>query len=1039
MLLAACSGGGGGSSSPGIPGQELSKPGGGTFFVDPNQGGGATRLHLAEMFWARLVDIHDIDSSGRVNLAPVFRDFAINENVQSDASNYHLETNPITQKTRLVILRERVARDAGLGTFDSLLRSAGDALPPLIPKHDDGSTGDQYSFVARNATLVLRFDDVLDDDLEAQQDLFETVRTLAGYPPETPFLARQIFDPNHGAIVAGGFHSTRVLIDLTVSEAEAASMVVPQPLNAVGLPASLETTTSPDVSVRIPTRVDFGAGQFKLLRGLSGVGLAPNENGPVDTSSTTVEIVRAMRSGSPSDQNNGFMLDLNSPEVVGGWALRIDSALPDPQGQAGFDYLIDVTFTTVCRGAPESGDVISIGDVFFDVVLDSAGPDVNGQVLDLHARSLSDQPLGGGGSLLGNALFLSTFVPSSASVPSGCWLNFTPPPVTLPAEGVSTSTQVLVRFSEPMDPSSMSPFDNLFVVRGDSNTVVFPTNLIVGKLSVSTDLKEFTFNPSLPLPHGTNTPEIYHVRVSGPTDLAGNALVNVLPPINFTMDAGQPAQQTGGTVLRFTGTDELEPIGVPDLRGQFFVDFDRQLIRPRPVVFASYPADRINPVPSIMIPFPPGVQTPLSPLGSRLQTVWRYCDLGWQVLDETKYNLDVFGLSWAPIGGQVISDFFEQFEIRLAHSRRQPDEAISGNLLPKYREAGLVGGPATFAQNLLVDPLSPQKVVHERTLGYQINGADLFLTASGSIMLPFPLNRGAGAPVTYTWRDTAVLAKGGPIAAGIPLDIESGNPLQLEQNSGYVAGKDEVPSFGLPLLLEYRCFPSDTGLGLNALDISLAINSSALPAFRSFSTGGFNTAGAAVERNPDQELVPRGGFNPSSIPLPGAATARSDDNSFYIGQLDAVTRLSRVHTVWIDTSINNPDFLDPIVLPTDNDLPSGTAIIVEYRGADGFVISDVPELGLVDETTFPFNAQRLNAYGDIFAIVPETGVDTFEVLGSSTFLGQVNYVNGTGTWANDIDTIDGAQYVQMRITFVNNIETGLSSELSAIGIAYSGQ
>jgi hypothetical protein len=37
------------------------------------------------------------------------------------------------------------------------------------------------------------------------------------------------------------------------------------------------------------------------------------------------------------------------------------------------------------------------------------------------------------------------------------------------------------------------------------------------------------------------------------------------------------------------------------------------------------------------------VQTPLSPLGSKLQALWRYCDLGFSVRDETKYDVDVVG------------------------------------------------------------------------------------------------------------------------------------------------------------------------------------------------------------------------------------------------------------------------------------------------------------------------------------------------------------------------------------------------------------
>jgi hypothetical protein len=1033
--VSACGsgGGGGGQESTGVPGEELAKPGGGTFFVDFNQGGNATRLHLVEMFWARLVDVHDIDDLGGVDLEPVFRDFAISENIQSDGTNYRLETNPISQKTRLVVLRQRGAPDAGLGTFDSLLRSAAEGLPPIVPRHDDGSTGDQYPFVVRNGAIVMRFDDVLDDDVEAQQDLIETVRVGVNYPPVTPFPNRLIFDPNHGALVGGEFHSTRVLIDLTVSETESVAMVVPQPVNTVGLPPSLTTTTNPNVSVRMPTRTDFGSGQFKLLRGLSGVPLSPLENGPVDRTVATRDIVRAMRSGNPSDSNKGFLLDLSPPEILGAWSLTVENALDAPGGLPGFDYLLDVTFTTICRGAPQASDVVSIGESFLEVIQDSAAPDVDGLVQGLRVRSLSDVPIQAGTGLLGNALFLSTFNPSDP-VPPGCWITFAPAPTALPTLGVSTSARVTVRFSEPMEPSSISPFDNFYVVRGDTSTQVIPTNLFVGEITPTSDLKEFTFNPTRPLPHDTDTAETYHVRIDGPTDLAGNALGATPAGINFEMEASQPAVRNGGTVLRFGGTDELEPIGFSDLRGQFFLDFDRKVIRPRQALFSSYPADRTNPVPSIMIPFLRGVQTPLSPLGSKLQTVWRYCDLGWQVLDETKYNLDVFGLSWAPRNGQVVNDFFENFEIRLSHSRRLPDETIDAFLLPKYPNSGL---NTAFLSNILGDPLSPQKVVHPRSLGYQVNVADLFLASSGTVMIPFPLNRVLDEAVTYTWRDTSVLSLGGANGPGVPLDIEADAPLFLENAFGYVADVNEVPSFGLPLLLEYRCFPSNQGLGLNPLDISLAVNSSPLPSFRAYSTGGINQSGIPVIRNPDEEQVARGGFNPLANP-PGSPTTRADDNSFYIGQLDVVTRLSRVHSVWINTSLENPDFFDPVILPTEAEQPEGTAIIVEYRGADGFTLGELDGVvgNPVNESVFPFNAQRLNAYGDIFVIVRIGGTNTHKILGSDVFPGSVQYVTGNRNWVDDIDTVDTAKYLQLRITFASNIDTGLSPELSAVGITY---
>ena len=226
-------------------------------------------------------------------------------------------------------------------------------------------------------------------------------------------------------------------------------------------------------------------------------------------------------------------------------------------------------------------------------------------------------------------------------------------------------------------------------------------------------------------------------------------------------------------------------------------------------------------------------------------------------------------------------------------------------------------------------------------------------------------------------------------------------------------------------------------------------SSSPQPSFRSFSSGGFDTTGLAIQRNPDTELTPKGGFNPTSNP-PGQPTPRADDNSFYIGQLDVVTRVARVHTIWIDTEQASPDLLDPVILPDGADQPSGTQVIVEYRGASAFQLSNIDvQMGTdVDEATFPFDAQHLNAYGDIFAVfsTAHTDPERHAVLGITTnpqnnnaqdFPGQVSFNTGVSTWSPDIDSIDGSKFVQMRITFLSNIATGLSPELSAIGLAFS--
>jgi len=315
-------------------------------------------------------------------------------------------------------------------------------------------------------------------------------------------------------------------------------------------------------------------------------------------------------------------------------------------------------------------------------------------------------------------------------------------------------------------------------------------------------------------------------------------------------------------------------------------------------------------------------------------------------------------------------------------------------------------GPIPFSRNLLDDPESPEVVVYPRERGYRIDPVDLTRAPLGTPLMPWPVNR-SGPLVTFTWRDTAVTTLGGTFGAGVPLDSEVGFPLNLENVIGGFAGPGEVPTVGLPLLMEFRCFPSQTAIGLNPLAINLATNFSAAPNFRAYSTGGFNIQGQRVTKNPDLELAPTGGFNPNSNP-PGRPTARTADNSLYLGQLDYVIRISRVHTIWIDTSSTSTRFVAPVLEPEDDARPPGTEILVDFRGAVRFDGSDQR----------PFDARALTAYGD-----PRVG--------STVFL------NGDSSWKRDLRELDGARFVQLRFSFVNNIDGGIVAELSAVGVGYA--
>ena len=92
-----------------------------------------------------------------------------------------------------------------------------------------------------------------------------------------------------------------------------------------------------------------------------------------------------------------------------------------------------------------------------------------------------------------------------------------------------------------------------------------------------------------------------------------------------------------------------------------------------------------------------GVVDPLSRYGSKTQFLWRYSDVGFDLLfpdtgllDSTGLNVDVEGLNWAPFGGQVVVDSFPNFEIRLSHGAWLPDELPNIVLQPVFPLSGVV-------------------------------------------------------------------------------------------------------------------------------------------------------------------------------------------------------------------------------------------------------------------------------------------------------------------------------------------------------------
>ena len=987
--------------------------------MDSHYGGSSVGVRLQRLVWGRMVDVYDVDELGERRLQ--HEDYVIGGEVISNGVDILLETSPVTRRESLTIRHTAGAEDSRYAEFFASLDRN------LQPVSDEN--GDQvglFTMVPRNAVLVAHFDDLIDPETMG----VDSVQVRTGSPPVQPFEGRILVDYNHGDLVSGPggpvFRSTRIIIDPTVSDLESFTADPPLPINGIGLPPAVDVNRS-NLALRLPTEISTGIGTDVVLRNLSGHVLATSANGTVDFASPTVDVVRFMRSGGRTevtgDPNNGFLRDQDPPLIVGRQSLQIlDSPVPDSSSDDPARLILPrIEFLSLnCSQVPQAGDVLQQAGIYAEVIDAASGDDAT-LYEDVRVRLLFGTPDEWVDSALGVAQFLSTFDPLEDEGKEACFLSVLPSSSgypEAPLEGLATDSVISLRFSEPMDPDSITAFDSLTVTR--ISEPLKSTDFVVGRVALTLDLAEFGFSPDLPLAHQNGQSETYYLNLSpgddGPTDLAGNPVAAAMPQLSFSIDADQASQRNSGRVSRFSSADEDPPFGdqggpMPEWTGQHLYDLTRGIIRPRPVIRYQGIADVRSPIVSLLTPFAPGVQTPLSRLGSKLQTVWRYADFGFALTAYTNANIDIEGLNWSSGGGQVVADFYPEFEIRLSHSFYLPDEFVNGQtFLPQFPQSGL---KRNFDDNQLSASDDPQRIVHPKHLGYTLNPDDSYSAGGGTILVPWPMNR--DLPVSehryFTWRDTGLVNRAAPQGGGVDLR-------QLVNQFGIgVAGlmaANEVSTIGLGLLLEFRCYPDDAAVGLNPFKVRLGTLASPQPNFRAYSTGGLNQTGVVVRIDPDTETVANGGYNPRSNP-PGAKT-NAVDNTFYEGAIDVVTRVSRSVSIWFEAEgTSSPRYRPAVVEPLPNAQPIGTEVSLSFRGAT------VAEPAAVRE-----NAIALDLYGDHHELPeedrwhPNPEMILFE----------------DGQWFDDIQAIDGAPYYQVRVTFLANTESALVAELSALAVAW---
>lgn len=1006
------------------------------------QGSGQGVVLLESVEWGRLVSV--ADTTGRV----VARDVLIRGDLKEDGINYLLSTSPVTQEEVLTILQPE-----GSSGFRTLLAAARSGLDSVDVKGP--SDPPPYPVVPRNAAIRLTFSEqVAPSSVDAT-----TIQVLTGDPPAVAMSVRLVVqnDPASG--------KGHVILDPTISARQSAELGLPQ--NAVGYPASFNLTDD-NLQIRIPTEVNTGFGQPRVLTNLAGtrhIAVGPEDPTVPDLAGKPM-VVRSIRTGSEADEFRGFLPDFHRPSIITRKDVTVDTIRPSAPGEPGeFQVIYSVQERFCQQLTPKVGDVLEVGDALAAitafVVRDPGG--LGTEWVQVGA-SLLDGAMPATGSGLGLTGRLTTRYTAVEADYQTCFLEFTPFSEPAPGQAIALDpfATFRVRFDEPVEPLSVLSMHSLVLVAIDENaapgdpTAPFdPTTetvadfidrqrgyhnpvsgssreyggrILFGPIEVGTDSSTFTLAPIAGLTDPDSDDQQYYTLairdgVDGIVDLAGNPLATSGFAAGPAPGAGKDPEQSITVLpdinnhtlkdryfcLRGLGVDE-DGDGLPEYAGQYDV-LPGAITGRVPERFSRQADGNTESIGAgLALGFANAPFEPLTPAGAVVMTVYRPHDFGFSYEDPNEYNLDVEGFNWAPLGGVVNDDSFPIFSLALAHANTMPDEQpnpFSPNI-PLYPNSGLLTG-SPFDDNILGFPTFDEKIVFETQ--YDLRSVNLFVSESGTTMLPYPT-----FTETYTWRDTAIpqsflggatQSQGSPPSAfGLP-----------------IWGPEKVPSVGLPLLVRLRCWPRGNFIGTNQYQVSnlfpTGIGTTTAPAFRVFSAGGVDSGNVFRPVIPDNSAF--GGTSPTGGFLNGVRTS-NHDQVVYWAQGDFVVRVSRVWTHWFDMGVpiaSATDIRGTLLEPANVVQAPGTEVIVEYRGSAAVQHP-------TDPTTTPSpltDARRpFDEYGDFIG-----------AFGGS--------VSTPGDWSADVEEAlvnqtQAYQFFQLRFTFVSDADAGLRAVLDGFGLAW---
>jgi hypothetical protein len=958
------------------------------------------------------------DINGKI----VQEDLFIRSDLLPDGISYNLDWSTAFQSDVLQVLKEE-----GTPEFQSLFEAA-QVIPPSDVLEIRGPDGvPPFSMVPKNAALRIHFDREVDPTSLSPDSLIVMDSSDWANGLQEMIDGRR-FVQNNSETGLGA-----VILDTTTTN---------YPLGLLDSPNS----EYGNITLYMPTRTT------DVLRGLDGAAIGISTTGPqwFDPQNGLPVAVRSFRSGNENDPYAGFLPDITPPGILG--ELDVDILWLE---KSGGDYrTISYAFSIreCAEVQPKIGDIFQVGDsllVTTEILSDWIG-DHRVKALRLEGTiesSTTPQP--------GN---YTTRYTSADELVQVCYLHFNPAPVSLPASGVGLSSDVTIRFTEPILPQSVRPieafsaltylldppqpgpnptqeeidawaarpFDSALETAGEyldrqlgwQLSGTGSGRLQFGEVQGSSNQESFTLAPNAGFSnsHGEGSDTLFSIVLrdgaEGVLDLAGNpgdfvgfAPGNAGQDALITLDSANQSVWSSDRyfALRFQSRDENGD-SHPDFDGQYRLGLGS--LRGRATQRFSRNADSSNQWVRDGSQSQLGLISPLSQYGSVTQTALSYPMLGMgaDMFSTDELNLDIESMSWAPFEGTVYDDTFNEYMVSLAHSKSSPDHYVNPfSGYPELPNSGLQRNQV-FDENILGwdDSGSPpyNEVDVFPKAAYGIQASDLFFSNSGTPLLPWP-----DFLESYTWRDTSIPTEdsldgsailGGRSGGPIPPAFMSGDP-----NSG-IWQANEHPSIAAPLLMRFRCWPDGTALGTNSFQTQLMCSSSSLPAYRVFSTGTLNN-----------EVIP-------DVPFTGGSSPINHDPSLYWHQVDFVVRVSRVHTHWFAVQGGAAEIGNQLQVLSE-ELSLGSSITLEFRASELVENTNCLGVGPLETTVV------LDNYGEILP-VNFGGCGTVQI--------PTPWTSDPSIWQSQ-SGYPLLNFVQLRFTFASNIEIGEEPALDAVGFTWS--